>query len=96
LLPNPDHSWVSRYADERRPSAVGELAVLCRCTVSLTVAIHCIEKNNGRPLPTTGWAMPARGRSRKGENMERQDIDDQLSTTGAQELLASTSAAHIA
>jgi hypothetical protein len=28
--------------------------------------------------------------------MERQDIDDQLSTTGAQELLASTSAAHLA
>ena len=28
--------------------------------------------------------------------MERQDIDDELSTTGAQELLASTSAAHLA
>jgi hypothetical protein len=28
--------------------------------------------------------------------MERQDIDDQLSTTGAKELLASTSAAHLA
>jgi len=28
--------------------------------------------------------------------MERQDIHDELSTTGAQELLASTSAAHLA
>lgn len=28
--------------------------------------------------------------------MERQDIDDELSTTGAQELLTSTSAAHLA
>ncbi len=28
--------------------------------------------------------------------MERQDIDDELSTTGAQELLASSSAAHLA
>jgi hypothetical protein len=28
--------------------------------------------------------------------MERRDIDDELSTTGAQELLASTSAAHLA
>jgi hypothetical protein len=28
--------------------------------------------------------------------MERQDIDDELSTTGAQELLASASAAHLA
>lgn len=28
--------------------------------------------------------------------MERQDVDYQLSTTGAQELLASTSAAHLA
>jgi hypothetical protein len=28
--------------------------------------------------------------------MERQDVDDQLSTTGARELLASTSAAHLA
>ena len=28
--------------------------------------------------------------------MERQDIDDESSTTGAQELLASTSAAHLA
>ena len=28
--------------------------------------------------------------------MERQDIDDELSTTGAQELLSSTSAAHLA
>jgi hypothetical protein len=28
--------------------------------------------------------------------MERHDIDDQLSTTGARELLASTSAAHLA
>jgi hypothetical protein len=28
--------------------------------------------------------------------MERQDIDDELATTGAQELLASTSAAHLA
>jgi hypothetical protein len=27
--------------------------------------------------------------------MERQDIDDELSTTGAQELLTSTSAAHL-
>ena len=28
--------------------------------------------------------------------MERQDIDDELSETGAQELLASSSAAHLA
>jgi hypothetical protein len=28
--------------------------------------------------------------------MERQDVDDELSTTGARELLASTSAAHLA
>src|SRR5262245_10420460 len=28
--------------------------------------------------------------------MDRQDIDDELSTTGAQEMLASTSAAHLA
>jgi len=28
--------------------------------------------------------------------MERQDIDDELSMTGAQELLTSTSAAHLA
>jgi hypothetical protein len=33
---------------------------------------------------------------RKEKPVERQQIDDELSTTGAQELLASTSAAHLA
>jgi nitroimidazol reductase NimA-like FMN-containing flavoprotein (pyridoxamine 5'-phosphate oxidase superfamily) len=32
----------------------------------------------------------------EGETVERQEMDDELSTTGAQELLASTSAAHLA
>jgi nitroimidazol reductase NimA-like FMN-containing flavoprotein (pyridoxamine 5'-phosphate oxidase superfamily) len=32
----------------------------------------------------------------EGESHERRDIDDELSTTGAQELLAFTSAAHLA
>jgi hypothetical protein len=56
---------------------------------SLTAAIHCIKRT------TDGLCRRRVGRCRlgdghrKGENMERHDIDDQLSTTGAQELLAS-------
>src|SRR5512133_3091434 len=43
---------------------------------------------------TTAATRSARKRRRT--LMERQDIDDELSTAGAQELLTSTSAAHLA
>jgi hypothetical protein len=58
--------------------------------------IHCIKRTTDGLCRRRAWRCRLGDDHRKGENKERQDIDDQLSTTGAQELLASRRPAHLA